>query len=62
MTPWDDWQKDLEEDERDPYIEALMDFVILLLIAVFCIICSGIVYQVIHPHINAVIAAWEFKP
>lgn len=56
------WMDDLEQDEANPYIEALMDFVVLMLVAVFCIICAGIVYQVMHPFVNEVISNWEFKP
>lgn len=56
------WQDDLEQDEQDPYIEAVMDFVVLLLIAVFAIICAGIVYEVTHVYINSVIAEWSFVP
>lgn len=64
MNPWDndDWRVDLEQDEQDPYTQVIMDFVALLLWAVFAIICAGIVYELMHPYINTVIAAWEFKP
>lgn len=61
-TPKPPWQDDLEQDEADPYIEAIMDFIVLVLWAVFAIICAGIVYEVTHPYINTAIAAWEFKP
>ena len=54
------WLDDLEQDEADPYVEALMDFVVLLMIAVFCIICAGIVYELAQPWVAYVIELWSF--
>ena len=61
-TPKPPWQDDLEADEQNPYIEAVMDFVVLLLVAVFAIICAGIVYELAQPWVSAVIAEWSFVP
>ena len=48
--------------DDDDYLAAARDWVQLLLIAVFAIICAGIVYELAQPWVSAVIAEWSFVP
>lgn len=56
------WLDDIEADEADPHLEAIVDFAVVLLIVLLACVCAGIVYQVCHPFVNEVISNWEFKP
>lgn len=47
---------------ENDYLDTVREWVHLLLIAVFAIICAGIVYELAQPWVNEVIANWEFKP
>lgn len=53
------WESDIERDEADPYIESLRGWVHLFLIALFAIICAGIVYELAQPWVADVISNWD---
>lgn len=61
-TPKPPWLDDIEADEADPHLEALVDFAVLLLIVLFACVCAGIVYELAQPWVAEVLTNWEFKP
>lgn len=64
MSPWEkpDWQDELERDEADPYIEALTDVAVVVLVLVVSLICAWIAYQMLSPIVNEIISNWSFVP
>ena len=50
----------MTDEDEDIYIETLRDWVQLFLIAVFAIICAGIVYELAQPWVAELIELWSF--
>ena len=46
----------------EDYLDTARDGVQLFLIAVFAIICAGIVYELAQPWVAEVIELWSFAP
>lgn len=52
----------MKSNGYDIYLDALRSWVQLMLVAVFALICAGVVYELAQPWVNELIASWSFTP